>query len=59
MLGPMLFLSYVNNLPDPVLTSHVAMLAYKYQAFWSGGTGGGGEGGGGWRKGKTRSRYKR
>ena len=27
ILGPMLFLIYVNNLPDSVLTSHVAMLA--------------------------------
>ena len=25
ILGPMLFLIYVNNLPDSVLTSHVAM----------------------------------
>ena len=25
--GPMLFLIYVNNLPDSVLTSHVAMFA--------------------------------
>ena len=27
ILGPMLFLIYVNNLPDSVLTSHVAMFA--------------------------------
>ena len=27
ILGPMLFLSFVTNLPDSVLTSHVAMFA--------------------------------
>ena len=27
ILGPMLFLVYVNNVPDSVLTSHVAMFA--------------------------------
>ena len=27
ILGPMLFLIYVTNLPDSVLTSHVAMFA--------------------------------
>ena len=27
ILGPMLFLIYVNNLPDSVLTSHVAMFS--------------------------------
>ena len=27
ILGPMLFLIYVNNLPDSVLTSHDAMFA--------------------------------
>ena len=27
ILGPILFLIYVNNLPDSVLTSHVAMFA--------------------------------
>ena len=27
ILGPMLFLMYVNNLPDSVLTSHLAMFA--------------------------------
>ena len=27
ILGPMLFLIYVNNLPDSVLTSHVTMFA--------------------------------
>ena len=27
ILGPMLFLIYVNNLPDSVLMSHVAMFA--------------------------------
>ena len=27
ILGPMFFLSHINNLPDSVLTSHVAMFA--------------------------------
>ena len=27
ILGPMLFLTYVNNLPDSVLTSHVVMFS--------------------------------
>ena len=38
ILGPMLFLIFVNNLPDSILTSHVATFADDtkiYKQIWS------------------------